>query len=142
FAHLFSGVRFLHDANRNMPLEGDSNFSKLKKAYANGIELRNKTLGVIGFGRIGMATAQIALGLGMKVLFVDPKLEEATVSVPFFDGRSLSFDLQGSSFENLLRTSDFISLHVPAQKSYIIGKKEFGLMKDGVGIVNAARGGV
>jgi len=142
FAHLFSGVRFLHDANRNMPLEGDSNFSKLKKAYANGIELRNKTLGVIGFGRIGMATAQIALGLGMKVLFVDPKLEEATVSVPFFDGRSLSFDLQGTTLNNLLRTSDFISLHVPSQKSYVIGKKEFELMKDGVGIVNAARGGV
>jgi len=142
FAHLFTGVRFLHDANRNMPLEGDSNFSKLKKAYANGMELGNKTLGIIGFGRIGMATARIALGLGMKVLFVDPRLEEATVTVPFYDGRSLSFDLQGTPFETLLRTSDFISLHVPAQKSYIIGKKEFGLMKDGVGIVNAARGGV
>src|SRR5690554_4292625 len=142
FAHLFTGVRFLHDANRNMPLEGDSNFSKLKKAYANGMELRNKTLGIIGFGRIGMATARIALGLGMKVLFVDPRLEEATVTVPFYDGRSFSFDLQGTPFETLLQTSDFISLHVPAQKSYIIGKKEFGLMKNGVGIVNAARGGV
>lgn len=144
FAHLFSGVRFLHDANRNMPLEGDSNFGKLKKAYANGMELRNKTLGIIGFGRIGMATARIALGLGMKVLFVDPnpKLKEATVTVPFFDGRSISFDLLGTSLETLLQTSDFISLHVPAQKSYIIGKREFELMKDGVGIVNAARGGV
>ncbi|HUH46936.1 MAG TPA: D-2-hydroxyacid dehydrogenase [Arenibacter sp.] len=142
FAHLFTGVRFLHDANRNMPLEGDSNFSKLKKAYANGMELRNKTLGIIGFGRIGMATASIAVGLGMKVLFVDPRLEKATVTVPFFDGRSLSFDLQATSLENLLRTSDFISLHVPAQKAYIIGKKEFELMKDGVGIINAARGGV
>lgn len=142
FAHLFTGVRFLHDANRNMPLEGDSNFSKLKKAYSNGMEVRNKTLGIIGFGRIGMETARIAIGLGMKVKFVDPRLEEATVTVPFFDGRSISFDLRGTTLEDLLRTSDFISLHVPAQKSYIIGKKEFELMKSGVGIINAARGGV
>lgn len=142
FAHLFSGVRFLHDANRNMPLEGDSNFSKLKKAYANGMELRNKTIGIIGFGRIGIETARIALGLGMKVLFVDPKLNKTAVTVTFFDGRSISFELQGTTLNELLKTSDFISLHVPAQDSYIIGKKEFELMKNGVGIVNAARGGV
>lgn len=43
FAHLFTGVRFLHDANRNMPLEGDTRFNELKKAYANGLELRGKT---------------------------------------------------------------------------------------------------
>ena len=142
FAHLFSGVRFLHDANRNMPLEGDSNFSKLKKAYAKGVELRNKTLGIIGFGRVGQETAKIALGLGMKVLFVDPKLEKATVNIPFFDGRSMEFELEGTTFEDLLKNSHFISLHVPAQKSYLIGKKEFEMMKNGVGIVNAARGGV
>ena len=47
FAHLFGGVRFLFDANRNMPLEGESNFKGLKKAYAKGIELRGKTLGII-----------------------------------------------------------------------------------------------
>ncbi|ASO07645.1 D-3-phosphoglycerate dehydrogenase [Arenibacter algicola] len=142
FAHLFSGVRFLHDANRNMPLEGDSNFKKLKNAYAKGIELRGKTLGIIGFGRIGVATARIALGIGMKVIFTDPFLDEATVTVPFFDGRSISFELRSTPLENLLKTADFISLHVPAQKSYLIGKSEFGLMKDGVGIVNAARGGI
>lgn len=142
FAHLFTGVRFLHDANRNMPLEGDSNFSKLKKAYAKGIELRNRTIGIIGLGRIGLETARIALGLGMRVVFVDPKLEKASVTVSFFDGRSISFELLGTTLEELFKTSDFISLHVPAQKSYVIGKKEFEQMKDGVGIVNAARGGV
>ncbi|MCM4166209.1 Hydroxypyruvate reductase [Arenibacter antarcticus] len=142
FAHLFTGVRFLHDANRNMPLEGDSNFSKLKKAYANGMELRNKTIGIIGFGRVGLETARIALGLGMKVLFVDPLMDTASVTVPFFDGRSISFELHGTTLDQLLKTSDFISLHVPAQNSYIIGKKEFELMKNGVGIINAARGGV
>ncbi|SHI72891.1 D-3-phosphoglycerate dehydrogenase [Arenibacter nanhaiticus] len=142
FAHLFSGVRFLHDANRNMPLEGDSNFKKLKQAYAKGAELRGKTLGIIGFGRIGSETAKIALGIGMKVQFVDPVLQETTVTVPFFDGQSVSFSLKSTSLEMLLKSSDFISLHVPAQNSYLIGKKEFDLMKPGVGIVNAARGGV
>lgn len=142
FAHLFSGVRFLHDANRNMPLEGDSNFKKLKNAYAKGVELRGKTLGIIGFGRIGVATARIALGIGMKVIFTDPFLDGATVTVPFFDNRSIAFELTGTPLENLLKTADFISLHVPAQKSYIIGKREFDMMKEGVGIVNAARGGI
>ena len=71
FAHLFGSVRFLHDANRNMPLEGDSNFKKLKKLYAKGTELKGKTLGILGFGRIGQATARIALGTGMKVIYHD-----------------------------------------------------------------------
>ena len=68
FAHLYGGVRFLHDSNRNMPLEGESNFKGLKKSYAKGTELSGKTLGVIGFGRIGQAAARIGLGIGMKVM--------------------------------------------------------------------------
>ncbi|WP_394748706.1 D-2-hydroxyacid dehydrogenase [Spongiimicrobium salis] len=142
FAHLFGGVRFLYDANRNMPLDGDNKFKELKKAYAKGIELRGKTLGVIGFGRIGQATAKIALGVGMKVVFFDPFMEKASVEVSFFDGQSVSFELNNSTKEDVLREADFISLHVPAQKEYIIGQKEFDLMKNGVGVVNAARGGV
>lgn len=142
FAHLFGGVRFLHDANRNMPLEGDSSFKKLKKAYAGGAELRGKTLGVIGFGRIGQATAKIALGTGMKVIFHDPFLEDADIVLDFFDGQSLSFHFENMSKQDLIKTADYITLHVPAQKDYIIGKPEFELMKKGVGIINAARGGV
>ena len=142
FGHLFGGVRFLHDANRNMPLEGDSNFKKLKKAYAKGIELRGKTLGIIGFGRIGQATARIALGVGMKVIYSDPYIEKAQIEVSFFDGQNLSFALESISKEAILREADFITLHVPAQKEYVIGEQEFKQMKDGVGIVNAARGGV
>lgn len=142
FAHLFSGVRFLYDSNRNMPLDGDSKFKVLKKAYAKGTELRGKTLGVIGFGRIGQATAKIGLGLGMKVIAHDSFMEKASVTVPFFDGQSLTFDIDIESKETVLKEADFLSLHVPAQKKFVIGAAEIELMKDGAGLVNAARGGV
>jgi D-3-phosphoglycerate dehydrogenase / 2-oxoglutarate reductase len=142
FSHLFSGVRFLHDSNRNMPLEGDTNFDGLKKAYANGIELRGKTLGIIGFGRIGQAVAKMALGLGMKVIAADTYLEKATIKVDFFTGDSVSIDIATQPLDEVIAQSDFISLHVPAQKGYVIGAAELAKMKDGVGIVNASRGGV
>lgn len=142
FAHLYSGVRFLHESNRNMPLEGDSNFKGLKKAYAKGVELRGKTLGIIGFGRIGRETAKIALGIGMNVIAFDKFLESAEIKLEFMSGKSVDFNIKISKFEDLLKNSDFISLHVPAQKKHVIDKKEFDLMKEGVGIINAARGGV
>lgn len=142
FAHLFSGVRFLHDANRNMPLEGDQNFDGLKKAYANGIELRGKTLGIIGFGRIGQATAKMALGLGMRVVATDGFVPKASITVDFYNGQELAFEIETIEKEALLQEADFISIHVPAQAEYVIGQPEFELMKDGVGIVNCARGGV
>jgi D-3-phosphoglycerate dehydrogenase len=142
FAHLFSGVRFLYDSNRNMPLDGDSKFKVLKKAYAKGTELRGKTLGVIGFGRIGQATAKIGLGLGMKVIAHDPFMQKANVTVPFFDGQSVNFNIDIESKETVLKEADFLSLHVPAQKEFVIGAAEIELMKEGAGLVNAARGGV
>ena len=142
FAHLMSCSRFLHDSNRNMPLEGDSNFKKLKKNYAKGSELKNKTIGIIGFGRIGQEVAKIAYGCGMNVIFSDHFLKEAEIKVSFFDGQSISFKPSLVSLEELLINSDYITLHVPAQKKYLIDKEEFSKMKDGVGIVNAARGGV
>ncbi len=142
FAHLFTGVRFLHDSNRNMPLEGDSNFNGLKKAYANGIELRGKTIGIIGFGRIGQAVAKMALGLGMKVIASDKFVKDATVQVSFYNGESVSFSIATEPMESVLQNADFITLHVPAQEGYVLSKPEFNLMKDNVGIVNCARGGV
>ena len=142
FAHLFTGVRFLHDANRNMPLEGDSNFEGFKKAYANGLELRGKTLGIIGFGRIGKAVAKIGLGLGMRVIASDKFVGNAEIKVDFYNGQFINVDIVTEPMEDIFRHSDFISLHVPAQDGYVIGKSEFELMKDGVGIVNASRGGV
>jgi D-3-phosphoglycerate dehydrogenase len=142
FAHLFTGVRFLHDSNRNMPLEGDTNFEGLKKAYANGVELRGKTLGIIGFGRIGQAVAKMALGLGMKVVAADKFVSEAIIRVDFYNGQFINVDIKTEPLEDIFKHSDFITLHVPAQVGYVIGKEEFAQLKDGVGIVNCARGGV
>ena len=142
FAHLFTGVRFLQDSNRNMPLEGDTNFDGLKKAYAKGIELRGKTLGIIGFGRIGQSVAKMALGLGMKVIAADKFVDNAEVKVDFYNGQFINVEFITEPMEDVFKHSDFITLHVPAQEGYVIGEAEFQLMKDGVGIVNCARGGV
>ncbi|GGG32215.1 3-phosphoglycerate dehydrogenase [Dokdonia pacifica] len=142
FAHLYGSVRFLYAANRDMPLDGDSKFKDLKKAYAKGTELRGKTLGIIGFGRIGQEVAKIAIGCGMNVIASDPFMEKASIDLSFFDGQSLSFTIETIAKEEILKQSDFITLHVPAQKEYVIGKDELALMKNGAGIVNAARGGV
>ena len=142
FAHLFGMVRFLHDSNQNMPLEGDSKFKELKKAYAKGVELKGKTLGILGFGRIGQATAKVGLGVGMRVVAFDPFIDSAHIEIDFFDGQEVNFTIDTISKEAVLEQADFISLHVPAQEDYVISTKEFGIMKNGVGIVNAARGGV
>ncbi len=142
FAHLYGGVRFLYDSNRNMPLDGDTKFKALKKNYARGVELRGKTLGIIGFGRIGQETAKIGIGIGMKVIASDMFVEKAKIDLDFFDGQEASFEIKTISMDELLKQSDFISLHVPAQKEYVIDKKQFDLMKNDVGLVNAARGGV
>lgn len=142
FAHLYSGVRSLHQSNRTMPLEGDSNFKVLKKSYAKGIELRGKTIGIIGFGRIGRETAKIALGVGMNVLAYDMSQENVDLTLNFSEKKSINFEIKISKLNEVLKNSDFISLHVPAQKNFVIDKKEFNLMKDGAGIINAARGGI
>ncbi len=142
FAHLFGCVRSLHLSNREMPLEGEKEFKKLKKNYSAGVELKGKTLGIVGFGRIGQEVAKIGLGLGMNVIYYDLNNKKSLIEIVFFDGSSKNFELTSVRFDELLQNSDFISLHVPAQKSHIIGEKEFSLMKKGAGIINAARGGV
>ncbi|SFU71793.1 D-3-phosphoglycerate dehydrogenase [Pustulibacterium marinum] len=142
FAHLFTGVRFLHDANRNMPLEGETKFGALKKAYAGGKELRGKTIGIIGFGRIGRATAKVALGLGMKVIAADKFVDKAEIKVDFYNGQYINVEIETMPMEDIFKQADFITLHVPAQDGYVLSTKEFEQLKDGVGIVNAARGGV
>lgn len=142
FAHLFGMARFLHSSNREMPLEGDTRFKELKKAYSKGIELRGKTIGIIGFGRIGQEVAKIALALGMKVLATDNEVLSAPITLDFFNGQKLTFTIDTIEKDDVLKEADFISLHVPAQENYIITKEEFAKMKNGVGIVNTARGGI
>ncbi|MDG2173902.1 MAG: D-2-hydroxyacid dehydrogenase [Flavobacteriaceae bacterium] len=142
FAHLFGCVRHLHSSNRSMPLEGDCKFKELKKSYSKGAELRGKTLGIVGFGRIGQEVAKIAIGIGMNISVYDLNLNEALLELSFFDESTKSFQIKIDDFKNLLAQSDFITFHVPAQKKYLISEDEFKIMKQGVGIINAARGGV
>ena len=143
FAHLFSGARFLQDSNRKMPLLGDSEFAKLKKSYEKGIELRGKTIGIVGMGRIGQEVARIALGLGMRVIAADSNVGRASIKVKFYNNQFINVDIETEPIEGVLKHADFITLHVPAQKEgYMIGEKEFEMMKNGVAIVNCSRGGV
>ena len=142
FSHLFGCVRFLHESNRSMPLEGDTKFKELKKSYAGGTELSGKTLGIIGFGRIGQEVAKIAIGVGMKVIFYDKFNEQANIKLDFFDGQYLSFKLKSSTFDELLNNSDFITVHIPASNEYIIDSDQIAKMKNGVGLFNLSRGGI
>jgi D-3-phosphoglycerate dehydrogenase len=141
FAHLFSGIRFLQDANRKMPVEGDTNFNGLKKAYAKGVELRGKTIGIIGFGRIGRATAEVALGLGMNVLAYDLFPFEGNLTLNLTQGIKVDIPVKTVSLEEVIANADFISLHTPFADKPILGAAEFAAMKPGVGVVNCSRGG-
>lgn len=142
FAHLLGGARYLHDSNRNMPLSGDTNFKSLKKNYSGGVELRGKTLGVIGMGKIGHEVTKIALGIGMKVIASDNKVGETNITLSFYNEQVVSIPIKTEPVEELIKHSDFITLHVPSQNEPIIGKEEFDKMKKGVAIINTSRGGV
>lgn len=140
---LFSISRFLHDSYKNMET-GD--FSKLKKQYGKGVELRGKKLGIIGFGRIGQSVASYAIGCGMEVYPVGKRKEKCTVHLGTIQGfGDLSTTLEiTDQLTDILPEMDYLSIHVPKQSdgSAVLGAKEFSQMKDGVRIVNAARGGV
>ena len=140
FAHLFGMVRFLHSANREMPLEGDSRFRELKKAYSDGTELRGKKLGIIGFGSIGQEVAKIAIGIGMEIIAIDEKIESESITLNFFNGQKINFNIDMSTKQELLKEADFITINIPEQDGYVIDAKEIEEMKDGVGIINTSRG--
>lgn len=140
FAHLFGAVRFLYDSNRQMPAHGNTKFEELKKTYAKGNELRGKTIGIVGFGRIGQYVGKIALGCGMKVLAFDPFVKEAKLDLGIHGLANSEVTVKTVSMDELLAYSDFISMHVPGGK--VIGEAEIAKMKKGVVLVNAARGGV
>ncbi|MCB0480083.1 MAG: D-2-hydroxyacid dehydrogenase [Flavobacteriales bacterium] len=144
FAHLFGAVRGLYDSNRQMPIKGTTEFGVLKKKYGKGMELRGKTLGVIGMGRIGQSVMQYGLGLGMKVIAHDPYVDTVNIHVEVAGTPGLDVAIKSESFDKVITESDILTLHVPKQKdgSAVIGAKEFEKMKKGVIIANAARGGV
>ncbi len=139
---LFSISRSLQDSFKNME-NGD--FSQLKKKFAKGVELRGKTLGIIGFGRIGQSLASYALGAGMDVIASDRNTNKVKIEVAIGASNSTTVEITTTtSLEELISKSDYISIHVPKQAdgSAVISEKEFNLMKKGVRIVNSARGGV
>jgi D-3-phosphoglycerate dehydrogenase / 2-oxoglutarate reductase len=140
FAHLFGMGRFLYDSNREMPVNGATKFDDLKKKYAKGSELRGKTLGIIGFGRIGQNVGRIALGCGMKVLAFDPFVKEAPIELEIHGLADGKIILHTVPMEEVLKGSDFITVHVPGGK--LLGAEEIVQMKKGVCLVNTARGGV
>lgn len=141
FAHLFNAVRFLYDSNRQMPVNGEEKFDDLKKKYAKGVELRGKTMGIVGFGRIGQYAAKMALGLGMKVVAFDPFVTEAVIDIEIEGADApVKVKINPVGLDKVLQTADFISFHVPGGK--LISKHEIASMKNGVILINAARGGV
>ena len=124
--HMFSLARFISISNCTMRV-GQWN----KKKY-EGTELGGKILGIVGMGRIGKALAKKAEALGMKVVYNDIFGKQDELPYEFF------------ALDELLKISDFISLHVPYDKENgsLIGKDQFNIMKDGVYLINCARGKV
>ena len=143
FAHFFSLARFLHESNRLMPLEGDTHFSAMKKSFSKAHELEGKNLGVIGFGEIGKEVIKIGISLGMKVKVLTRKPKTEKISLSFFDGQSINFDISSTQdWDEFLKDTQFISINTPKTTEYIIDAPQFEKMQDGIFIVNTARGGV
>lgn len=142
---MFASARYTFKAGAEMPSTGPANFETLKKNYSKGIELRGKTLGIVGFGKIGRSLASYALGCGMKVIAYDVYKPESTeVPVSVGPDKTYPYEVPFVEFIDLLTQSDFISLHVPKQANgnAVIGENEFAHLKKGVVLINTARGGV
>ncbi|MFT5723579.1 MAG: D-3-phosphoglycerate dehydrogenase [Bacteroidia bacterium] len=147
FAHLLTSIRFLNKTNRQMADASFDRFGALKKETSKGKELFGKTIGIIGFGRIGRETARIAIGVGLNVVAHDPFIEAETMPVTLTIHPSLNIDpivvnIPLTDKDSLLQQSDFISLHIPGGGKTVIGAPEFSIMKPGAVLVNCARGGV
>ena len=148
--NMFATSRFIGNSSKNIE-NGD--FNKLKKEYGSGVELRGKTLGIIGFGRIGQTLASYAIGMGMRVLAVDVEERNETVylKLPWTttDGQNVENQVgiiikTTTNIDELLTKCDYISLHIPKQSNgeSVIGKRELELMKHNAIIINTSRGGV
>jgi D-3-phosphoglycerate dehydrogenase len=143
FGHLLSVARNLHKSNRQMPELGNVEFKKLKRDYSEGFELKGRKIGILGFGRVGQEVAQIAIGFGMEIMPVDYAFESVKLDLDIFNlpNMSLTIDVPTCSFEETLATADIISIHVPYIGKPLISAREIAMMKDGVVLINASRGG-
>ena len=142
-AHALTLMRNLHLANRAMPAHGQTDFGKLKKQFSEGREIRGKTIGIIGFGRIGQEVARMALGMGMKVLAADPYVPEANIRITVAGSdQSIDVRIPTVDLEEIFRNSDIISIHIPKADKPVIGREELQILKPGVILINTARGGV
>ena len=142
-SHLLSANRNLHITNRSMPLNGETKFKEIKSHSSECKEVMFKTLGIIGLGRIGQEVAKRAFSLGMNVIAFDKKIEKIKIHLDHIKNQNIFFDLKISSLNDVLKESDFITLHIPKIKDKpFIGRNEFDIMKKGVGIINTSRGGL
>ena len=126
-AHMFACARFISIAGHTMREDKWE-----KKAYGKGIELQGKTLGIVGFGRIGQHLGVMAKAIGMDVIAFDifhiPGIEEQ-LGIPYVE------------MDELLAKSDFISVHAPAvDGGALISAENLAKMKDGVVVINTSRG--
>jgi len=139
FAHIFSVSRNLYLGNRQLP--SDRNLDYLKKYCAGGTEIRNKTLGIIGFGRAGQEVAKRALGLGMKVKAYDAYVQEANIKIDIHGANSVVVNIQTIKAEQVLRESDIITLHLPVlgDRKPFITRTEIEKMKDGAILINVSK---
>ena len=144
FAHVFSLARMLHQSNRLMPETGDVDFKTLKSSFSKGFQLNGKTLGIIGFGRIGREVARMGIGLGMKVIATDPFIKEAKLSIgeAYFTENIPQITIETSPLNEVLKNADILTLHVPFTGKAVIGKEELSTMKTGSILINTSRGGV
>ena len=142
-SHLLSANRNLHITNRSMPLNGETKFKEIKSHSSECKEVMFKTLGIIGLGRIGQEVAKRAFSLGMNVIAFDKKIEKIKIHLDHIKNQNIFFDLKTSSLNDVLKESDFITLHIPKiNDKPFIGRDEFDIMKKGVGIINTSRGGL
>jgi D-3-phosphoglycerate dehydrogenase len=143
FAHAFNLSRLLQIMNRAMPVTGQTEFAKLKKQASEGSELFGKTIGIIGFGRIGQEVARMALGLGMHVVATDPFVKEANIAIQVSGATAaLNVVIPTTDFKTVFQKSDIITIHIPKADKPVIGMDELSQLKKGVFLINSARGGV
>ena len=142
FAHIMAISRNIHLSNREM-IKENIKFKELKKKFSAGIELKGKTLGIVGIGNIGKEVAKIGLGLEMNLLVYDIiKAEEVEIELNIANNKiNISLPII-KDLNILISKSDFISIHTPKLSKPLMGRNELKKIKKNAIIVNTSRGGI